>query len=149
MTSAQAPSIEELSRDVQRVRDSVTDAEFAKIVKRLADVGMSVRRIAALLDRPKSTVGRALKNPPLVDYSFWDDMPITVVYDIFYESGTALLGAYNHQLREASSVEEQDLWRDLIREVRAARSAVGPNDRADMVELSQHWTAERERLRHA
>jgi hypothetical protein len=146
--SGATPSIESLARDVQRVRDSVTDSEFVRIVQRLASVGLSVRKIAALLDRPKSSVGRALKTPQPVDV-MWAKLPITVVYDVFYESGTALLGRYNHNLQEASTPEEQDLWRDRIRELRSARSAVSPNDREALLEMSERWTAERDRLKSA
>lgn len=149
MTVAHAPSLEELSRDVQRVRDSVTDVELARIVQRLAGIGLSVRKIAALIDRPKSTVGRVLKNAPSANAEIWDALPISVAYDVFYEAGTALLATYNRHLQEATSPVDEALWRDRIHALRTARSAVDADDRATMMELSERWTAERDRLRSA
>jgi len=146
--SLEAPSIEALARDVQRVRDSVTDTEFARIVQRLASVGLSVRKIAALLDRPKSSVGRALKAPPRVDV-VWANLPITVVYDVFYESGTNLLAAYEEMEASSADPAEADLWRERELELLRIRHDTEPSDRERLVALSEQWTDEAKRLSHA
>ncbi|MDR1426543.1 MAG: hypothetical protein LBJ08_02120 [Bifidobacteriaceae bacterium] len=81
----------DLAADVHGVRGSVSDAQFARIVKDLSAAGLSVRGIAALTNRPKSVVGRAVKAPPKTAAEAGKQTPLPVLYDVFREATSTLV----------------------------------------------------------
>lgn len=76
----------------------------------------------------------------------YDLMPDSVLYDIFYESGTMLGGAYVARMRNAADVFERERWRRALSGLDAERAAVGYNDREGQIAAKRRWDAERKAL---
>ena len=74
----------------------------------------------------------------------WENVDIAVLYDIFYEQGTALKGMYVSFAYRAQEAGDEQI-RDLDRE----RRAVGVNDRTAMVEHMDRWERIRRQLDQA
>lgn len=88
-------------------------------------------------------MGRAMADKRAFD---WDLVPDTVLYDIFYESGTRLGGAYVARMRAATSPEERGHWLHAQIRLDAERDAIDPNDRKAQIEAKMRWDAERKAL---
>lgn len=72
----------------------------------------------------------------------WESKDINTVYDVFYEKGTRLGGAYNSLRSRARAVGDEDavkFWTEQIVALRRERSDVHPDDRAAMVERIERW----------
>jgi hypothetical protein len=133
---------QDLAADVRRVRGSVTDAQFARIVKDLSAAGLSVRGIAALVNRPKSVVGRAVKAPPDTAGEVWKRTPLPVLYDVFREAANSLSAVYVGCQRRAKAKTEAHLWAELRRDLIETRDLVSTDDRDLMARLTQEWAEE-------
>lgn len=73
-------------------------------------------------------------------------LPDSVLYDIFYESGTRLGGVYAARMDESSDPFEQRRWLRAQIGLDAERDAINPNDRAAQMEAKERWDAERKAL---
>lgn len=82
----------------------------------------------------------------------WENVDIAVLYDIFYEQGTALSGTYvslRRLARAAGDEEGAQFWTRQIRDLDHERRAVGVNDRTAMVEHMDRWERIRRQLDQA
>lgn len=78
-----------------------------------------------------------------VDY---DLMPDTVLYDVFYESGTMLGGAYVARMRAATDAFERERWRRALSGLDSERASIAYDDRKGQIAAKRRWDAERKAL---
>lgn len=76
----------------------------------------------------------------------YDLMPDSVLYDIFYESGTMLGGKYVARMRNAKDPFERERWRRALSGLDAERATVDPDDRMAQIRAKERWDAERKAL---
>ena|GEM_PF-6828332 len=125
---------------------SARDKRFVQVVQDLREQQVSVRHIAALTGRSKSSVDRAKrasvsqKKTPLMR------LTLPMLYDGFREAGNVLIGYYLAFSRDSASELERDLWAAQIRAFTDKRDSVSPDDRDKMIECIEEWNSERARL---
>lgn len=81
--------------------------------------------------------------------SNYDDYSDTVLYDVFFETGTQLGGALvalENQADLAGDEAEVERWGAERRKMRAERRAISGRDRAAQIEAIRSWSARRQEL---
>ena len=82
----------------------------------------------------------------------WENVDIAVLYDIFYEQGTALKSMYvsfAYRAQEAGDDGGMRFWDEQVIALDRERRAVGVNDRTAMVEHMDRWERIRRQLDQA
>ena len=81
----------------------------------------------------------------VADLGRWADTELSVLYDIFYETGTRLMGefvALRYAAREVGDEEQDRFWLGESHRVRDARRSVDSNDRAAIVAMMEAFNHE-------
>ena len=81
----------------------------------------------------------------MADLGRWADTELSVLYDIFYETGTRLMGEFVALRYAAHDVGDEELvefWTGEVRRVRDARQSVDVNDRAAIVAMMEAFKHE-------
>ena len=81
----------------------------------------------------------------MADLGRWADTELSVLYDIFYETGTRLMGAFvalRYAAREVGDEEQVEFWFSESHRVRDARQSVDSNDRAAIVAMMDAFNHE-------
>lgn len=76
----------------------------------------------------------------------YDILPDSVLYDIFYESGTRLGGEYVYRMRNTGDPFERSRWQRALVGLDTERAAVKSDDRQAQIEAKERWDAERSAL---
>ncbi|MGW7343119.1 hypothetical protein [Streptomyces sp. NPDC054854] len=76
----------------------------------------------------------------------YEHRPTAVLYDLFTEASSRLIGDYTHRSDQAVTDEGRDHWWQLAMEVRNTKLAVPAHDRSRLIEHIGTWTTEAERL---
>ena len=76
----------------------------------------------------------------------YDLMPDTVLYDVFYESGPMLGGAYVARRRAATDAFERERWRRALSGLDSERASIVYDDRKGQIAAKRRWDAERKAL---
>jgi hypothetical protein len=137
----------DISAEITRVRNSVSEAEFRALVRVMHAKGYSIRDIAALTGQHRSRVERALKAPLPDPTEMWKEVATPILYDIFFETGTALTAYYIDRRRRAEKAEEKQVWFSRLMALQNARHDVDPEDRATMIKMTEKWRAEIKHLK--
>ena len=88
----------------------------------------------------------------VADLGRWADTELSVLYDIFYETGTRLMGEFIalRYAAQAAGDEEQDrFWLGESHRVRDARQSVDSNDRAAIVAMMEAFNHELRYINYA
>jgi hypothetical protein len=109
--------------------------------------GYSIRDVAALTGQHRSRVERALKAPLSDPTEAWKEVATPILYDIFFETGTALSAYYIDRRRRAEKAEEKQVWFSHLMALHNARHDVDPDDRAAMIKMTEKWRAEIKHLK--
>lgn len=81
----------------------------------------------------------------VADLGRWADTELSVLYDIFYETGTRLMGefvALRYAAHDVGDEEQVEFWTGEVRRVRDARQSVDSNDRAAIVAMMEAFKHE-------
>jgi len=81
----------------------------------------------------------------VADLGRWADTELSVLYDIFYETGTRLMGefvALRYAAHAVGDEEQVEFWTGEVRRVRDARQSVDSNDRAAIVAMMEAFKHE-------
>ena len=76
----------------------------------------------------------------------YDLLPDTVLYDVFYVSGTMLGGAYVARMRAATDAFERERWRRALSGLDSERASIVYDDRKGQIAAKRRWDAERKAL---
>ncbi|GHF88998.1 hypothetical protein GCM10018790_77970 [Kitasatospora xanthocidica] len=71
-----------------------------------------------------------------------EDVPTSVVYDMFAETATHLSARYVGLYDDATAERERQDWWTKVLDLRDERDAVDPYDRAALIAKITVWTAE-------
>ncbi|MFJ4622566.1 hypothetical protein [Streptomyces sp. NPDC088812] len=86
---------------------------------------------------------------PQHEPSAYHDVPTAMVFDVFAETATRLIGRYNHLSETALTKDEQDAWWEKVIRLRDAKRAVPAQDRDQLIARIQEWAKELELLESA
>lgn len=81
----------------------------------------------------------------VADLGRWADTELSVLYDIFYETGTRLMGefvALRYAAHDVGDEEQVEFLTGEVRRVRDARQSVDSNDRAAIVAMMEAFKHE-------
>ena len=81
----------------------------------------------------------------MADLGRWADTELSVLYDIFYETGTRLMGefvALRYAAHDVGDEEQVEFSTGEVRRVRDARQSVDVNDRAAIVAMMEAFKHE-------
>ena len=82
----------------------------------------------------------------------WADTDLSVLYDIFYETGTRLMGAFvalRYAAQDAGDEEQDRFWLGESHRVRDARQSVDSNDRVAIVAMMEAFKHELRYINYA
>lgn len=85
-----------------------------------------------------------------MDILTYDDIDSTVLYDIFYETGTRLGGTYVALMRQARSqgdVQQAQQWQQKHIALNRKRLSINPDDRERQIRQIHAWDREIQRLK--
>ena len=88
----------------------------------------------------------------VADLGRWADTELSVLYDIFYETGTRLMGefvALRYAAREVGDEEQVEFWFGESHRVRDARRSVDSNDRVAIVAMMEAFNHELRYINYA
>lgn len=88
----------------------------------------------------------------VADLGRWADTELSVLYDIFYETGTRLMGAFvalRYAAHDVGDEEQVEFWTGEVRRVRDARQSVDSNDRAAIVAMMDAFNHELRYINYA
>lgn len=71
-----------------------------------------------------------------------DELPASVLYDVFQDSASVLTGLYLERERGASDPSEAADWWAKVTALREQMRAMDPDDRAGLVEHVTRWRRE-------
>lgn len=71
-----------------------------------------------------------------------ENLPASVMYDVFLDSVAVLTGQYLQQEREASDPAVAASWWAKALDLRVTARSIDPDDRAGLVEHTRRWRRE-------